>query len=269
MQDENPKIGISTAFDYSIPLKRSLPLIKQAGFDIISIGGQQEHSGYLTSQGKENILNLVNENQLKIDSIHAPFRGEGDISSVNEIVRKEGIKLTQSTIDACFQLGADIIILHLSYDQVTQLERRKKNVLESMRILLPYAFEKKVKIAVENLTEKGSQIVLEAVLDEFDNDHLGLCFDTSHANLDHNPFEILERYKERLIATHISDNQGEADDHLLPFEGKINWESFKKLIRNINYQGIFLIESVTEFSEIKEPELFLKEAKKRIEKILK
>jgi sugar phosphate isomerase/epimerase len=51
-------------------------------------------------------------------------------------------------------------------------------------------------------------------------------------------------YGERLICTHIHDNCGEkdADDHLLPFDGVVNFDRFAKHIQNSGYQGSLTLE---------------------------
>jgi sugar phosphate isomerase/epimerase len=50
-----------------------------------------------------------------------------------------------------------------------------------------------------------------------------ICFDTGHAHMKqgfHSAFEVLRPY---IASTHVHDNRGETDDHLMPFEGDINW----------------------------------------------
>lgn len=47
----------------------------------------------------------------------------------------------------------------------------------------------------------------------------------------------------RLIATHVQDNYGVIDDHLLPYLGTIEWEPIMKTLKKINYQGAFAYET--------------------------
>ncbi len=35
--------------------------------------------------------------------------------------------------------------------------------------------------------------------------------------------------RERVVTTHIHDNHGEDDEHLLPYEGKIDWDATLQL----------------------------------------
>ena len=51
------------------------------------------------------------------------------------------------------------------------------------------------------------------------------------------------------MTTHIHDNHGyseipknEDDEHILPFQGNINWEKFMQALRKINYNGVLVYE---------------------------
>jgi sugar phosphate isomerase/epimerase len=50
-----------------------------------------------------------------------------------------------------------------------------------------------------------------------------LCFDSGHAYLDGKISAALEVARDLLVTTHLHDNRGERDDHLLPYEGAIDW----------------------------------------------
>ena len=48
---------------------------------------------------------------------------------------------------------------------------------------------------------------------------------------------------EHLIATHVHDNRGRSDDHLLPFDGTIDWAGTLLAVQKIGYDGPFMFES--------------------------
>ena len=78
----------------------------------------------------------------------------------------------------------------------------------------------------------------------FDNDMIGFCWDCGHEACYQNGREFMPWYGERLICTHIHDNCGEkdADDHLLPFDGVVNFNRFAEHIQNSGYQGPLTLE---------------------------
>ena len=52
-------------------------------------------------------------------------------------------------------------------------------------------------------------------------------------------------FGDRLICTHIHDNEGifDEDNHWLPFDGNINYSRFAEHIRRANYQGSLMLEA--------------------------
>ena len=54
--------------------------------------------------------------------------------------------------------------------------------------------------------------------------------------------EEVKAYSNHLIATHIADNHGSSDEHLLPFFGTIYWEEVMKAFRSIDYRGWYSYE---------------------------
>ena len=73
--------------------------------------------------------------------------------------------------------------------------------------------------------------------------NVGCCLDTSHANLaGGDPVEALRRIGSRLIALHVSDNDGERDLHALPGEGSVDWPAFLRELQRTGYTGVFTME---------------------------
>ena len=50
-----------------------------------------------------------------------------------------------------------------------------------------------------------------------------ICFDAGHAHLEGGVTEALTIVRDLVATTHLHDNRGERDDHLLPYEGTIDW----------------------------------------------
>ena len=91
---------------------------------------------------------------------------------------------------------------------------------------------------------------------------LGFCFDSSHANLK-DQFYLLEDHGNRLSALHLSDNDGSADQHRLPFDGKIDFE--KKVLPFLTKNDIpFTMELIADRKQYPDEEEFLRIAYQRI-----
>lgn len=64
-----------------------------------------------------------------------------------------------------------------------------------------------------------------------ESDHLGFCYDSGHENCFHQDADCLSLYGNRLFAVHLDDNFGDADTHLLPYDGTVNWNSIKEKLK--------------------------------------
>ncbi len=80
-----------------------------------------------------------------------------------------------------------------------------------------------------------------------DLDHVGICYDFGHANLTGGSHrQNLNAIGKRLQAVHVQDNHGQADEHLLPFFGSIDWEDAMRGLAESGYTGDLTFE-VQEF----------------------
>ena len=89
---------------------------------------------------------------------------------------------------------------------------------------------------------------LAGLCDAFqDPHHVGVCYDFGHANLTggfHR--QNLRVLGGRIRAVHVQDNHGQADEHLLPFFGSIDWEDAMRGLAESGYRGDLTFE-VQEF----------------------
>ncbi len=263
------RAAISTGFDYSIPFAQTVSLLKRAGFEVISLGSETKHSGYFTVEGRARIKRLTRENGLEIDSIHSPGPG-WRLSSLDEEERREAIRQCRITIDAACDLGVETVVTHMVGSALGEnhLDRMIDRAKVSVERLSSYALKQGVRIALENEEMQYAQKLLASILNEFTEDHIGLCYDSSHEIYIGECFQILEGFGHRLFTTHISDGREGKKFHLLPYEGNIDWDRFKTVFLRLDYSGNLLLEPAIKYSKFKDPEVFLAEAEGRTEKLL-
>jgi sugar phosphate isomerase/epimerase len=146
------------------------------------------------------------------------------------------------------------VVIHLTHG--FKVKDVNTHGIALLKRLVGYANGVGIQIAVENTKNNG---VIEKVLQEIEDPTLGLCFDTSHDNLyGQNKFELMVKYRDRLLCLHISDNNGLADDHWVPYQGKIDWNGFIKKFPK-SYNGILNLEVVSKNKDTSSVE-FLKNA---------
>ena len=72
-----------------------------------------------------------------------------------------------------------------------------------------------------------------------------MCMDFGHAHLMGDVPDAIETAAEHLITTHVHDNRRRKDDHLVPFQGTINWPSALVTMMKIGYDGTYMMELAT------------------------
>ena len=48
-----------------------------------------------------------------------------------------------------------------------------------------------------------------------------------------------------LASVHVHDNHGRADDHLMPFEGTIDWPAAMTALQKVGYDGALIFEAAS------------------------
>jgi sugar phosphate isomerase/epimerase len=108
-----------------------------------------------------------------------------------------------------------------------------------------HAREIGIRVAVENPCPNevyDNPEDLRSTVDRFDEDLVGICFDTSHANILRNAPDTAEIFRGRIISVHLSDNHGLDDDHLMPFAGSIKWKRLLAALIDGGFSGPWLFE---------------------------
>ena len=100
-----------------------------------------------------------------------------------------------------------------------------------------------VTVALEN-TE--GEIYVEALMREFgSSDRVRFCIDTGHEMCYNASRDLIGKYADKLICTHLNDNMGQTgdsitwldDSHLLPFDGVGNWQGIADRLNKAGYKG--------------------------------
>ena len=109
-----------------------------------------------------------------------------------------------------------------------------------------------VGIAFENMADPEgrrfgvSSNELISIMEAFNDPMVGICWDFGHANrVFKNQIPQLKAVAPYLRATHVDDNVGKDDLHLLPFLGTIDWRRIMPLLKEIGYEGCFNYELST------------------------
>lgn len=267
------ELGVSSMiFEYN-DLIDHLEIMGKEGIFYVEVRGYPPRVDYHNKNYIKSLKDALVENNIKVHSYHLPFSPENgfDISLSDKAKMDHAVDEFKLSLDAMIYLGGKIAVLHPggTINSSKEKEERYKNSRENIGRLLEYCEKIGVKLAVENMPsgKMGERVSdIHDLISGFDSEYIGICFDTSHANMTSGdaPNEI-KKCSDKLFTIHVSDNNGKKDQHYLPFSGNIDWPSFWKELNNLNYNGVFMME-VTRHLE--NSRFMLQEAKRRFEKIV-
>ena len=207
--------------------------------EIASIGFECTFCSTSTPEQMKDVEKAVHSAGLFFDQLHAPF------NTINNMWRAgdEGdatYKVLTDAIDCCVALDAPIATVHLSSGpnppMINDIGRgRYTNLVE-------YAAKRGIKIAFENQRKLYN---LAWSFAEFkDAENVGFCWDTGHEACATPHIDMMAIFGDRLICTHLEDNNAvfNEDLHILPFDGKVDFERAAKALKKHNYTGPLMLE---------------------------
>jgi len=206
----------------------------------------------------DQIARWLRDLGLGLTDLHASAGQEKSWGSGREYERLAGVALVRNRIEMTARLGADAIILHLPDVPADPAEKEafRQRILRSLDALRPPAKRRGVRIALEN----GDFDAIETILDACEPEFVGLCYDCGHGNLCPDGLDRLERLKGRLIAVHLHDNDGQSDQHKLPFTGSVDWGRLMPIIAASAYDKWVSLETTIGNTGIADERDFLREA---------
>jgi sugar phosphate isomerase/epimerase len=193
------------------------------------------HFVYHSPQGVREFAGALQDYGLTLHSLHAPTERElspGRESGVpisicdpERIRRVDAVDEVKRALEVAERIPFRYLVQHLGHTHDKQTPRAIDAAFNSLEHLSIFAKERGVTIALENTrSEFGSPEALVQLIRETHLRDLKFCFDTGHAHMEEGISKALELMGDRIATTHIHDNHGEKDEHLLPFEGTIDWE---------------------------------------------
>lgn len=232
------KFGISVGLGFPESAEDQIAAIARVGYDACFTGWNHERM--------ESWANAVAKNGLIYQSVHAPFNKAHKMWEAG----REGEDYTDMLIQCvedCKRFDIGIMVAHV----IIGMDRHFPSALGITRFRrLVEAGEKNgVKIAFENT--EGIEY-LQAVMDHLgDSDYCCFCWDTGHEQCYNYGEDMMARFGNKLIATHLNDNFGMADrnkmtwlddSHVLPFDGINDWKSIIDRMDKAGYNGIYTME---------------------------
>ncbi len=248
--------GLSTHLFHGERLGRAhLDLIKAHGFDSLEVFATRTHFDYHDPAACDALAAWLDATGLRLHALHAPIvegyaRGAWGAAISNataDAVRRVfALKETETALKVASRVPYDVLVVHLGQpddQQPPPNDNQRDAVRRSLEVLDALAGAHGVTLALEIIPNALSHAQrLVDLIDDLELEHSGICLDFGHANLVDDVVDAIEVTAGHLVTTHVHDNRGRADDHLVPFEGRIDWDTALFTMRKIGYEGTWMFE---------------------------
>jgi len=210
--------------------------IARHGIEGVEIFCARAHFNYHSTDVVREIGAALRDHNLTLHALHSPAERDFNpkhessaplsISDPERVRRLEAVDEIKRALDVAEYLPFPILVQHMGSSRDTADERRFDAAFSSLEHLHIFAKERGVTIALENtLGELATPAHLRQFITGTRLTNLRMCFDIGHAHLEDGVLASLEPMREFLVTSHIHDNHGDKDEHLLPYEGTIEWKT--------------------------------------------
>jgi sugar phosphate isomerase/epimerase len=206
----------------------------RAGVSAIELFCSRGHFDYRSAEEARDLTSWLSGNNLKLHSIHSPTtrdfhltRESGaplSICDPERLRRQEAVDEIKRALDLVEQIPFRYCVQHVARPRDIPDERKWDAAFSSLEHLSLFARQRGVTMAIENTPgEMATPMNLKNFLEQTRLTNVKICFDAGHAHLEGGIPAALEYVRDLIATMHIHDNRGERDDHLLPYEGTIDW----------------------------------------------
>lgn len=227
---------------------RGIDLCKVAGFDAVDFSLSEVQraipEAYAQDAWAERALEALASSGMPVSQGHAYMLNTRTLDD-------EGEQMYFAQVKRSVELAGRLGIRWLAFHAICRPEEPAASDERNVRMLhsLENTLEKhNVGLALENLfntTYENAQGLLRLANAADNPARVGFCWDTGHANLvsGMDQASSIRSLGKRLRCTHIQDNHGERDEHILPYMGTIEWPPIVRALRESGYDGAFNYEA--------------------------
>ena len=258
------QFGISTHLFHGDRLNREhLIAVGAQGFEGVEVFATRSHVDYHNPAVVADLQAWLADARLDLVSVHAPVAESltngrwgpaFTLASSDAEVRARALAEAEQALQIARRIRFAVFVVHLGIPRMqgpSPTDNSRDGARRSVEALQRLAEPLGVRIAVEvipnELSRAGS--LVDFVEDVVEASGIGICLDFGHAHMDGDVVEAIETVSEHLIATHVHDNRGRNDDHLLPFEGSIDWPAALTTLQKVGYDGTVMLEVAAHGSE--------------------
>ncbi|MDR0531660.1 MAG: sugar phosphate isomerase/epimerase [Oscillospiraceae bacterium] len=244
-------VAINAFFDCRLPLEERFRLIQRAGFGCVTLEWRKEEGEAAFRRQPE----LARALHLHIANAHAHY-DQTDRLWEEGPEGERALAYFLRRIEDCAQHEIPVMVLHAYHGPWPARDDPARRKLRRPRV---YPTEREPASAVGlarflTMAERAETLGLTLALENIflgevtarttwlleQLPQIGLCYDSGHHHCRREgTADLLRRFGPRLAALHLHDNHGRPmyDEHLLPFDGTIDWPAQMRTIAQTGYRG--------------------------------
>jgi sugar phosphate isomerase/epimerase len=251
------RFGVSTHLFHQAQLTRDhLVHIAAHGFETVEVFATRSHFDYRDSRAIDSLGEWLADTRLELHSVHAPIvdgmangRWVGSYSNASgdEKRRAAAIAETRAALEIARHIPYRFLVTHLGMPAVEQVppnDNQRDAARRSVEEIAAIAADVKVRVALEVIPNdlSDASALVRLIEEDLEGIDVGICLDYGHAHLMGDLGDAIETISGHLWTTHVHDNGGRRDDHLVPFAGAIDWDVAMMETQKIGYDGVLMLE---------------------------
>jgi sugar phosphate isomerase/epimerase len=251
------RFGISTHLFHEQRLNRDhLVHIAAHGYEAIELFATRTHFDYHDAQAATQLAEWLADTRLELHSVHAPIveslkegRWVGSFSNASgeEARRKAALAETDAALGIARKIPYRYLVVHLGMPTVEKVppgDNQRDAARRSLEQIVESASHVGVRVAVEVIPNplSSAEVLAHLLEEELEGVDIGVCFDYGHAHLMGDLGDAVETLAGHLWTTHVHDNNGRRDEHLLPYAGTIDWDAAMMETQKVGYDGALMFE---------------------------
>jgi sugar phosphate isomerase/epimerase len=228
--------GISTYWFVDERLtSRKLDQLLNTGFHCIELFAARQHFDYTDPNHVRDIASWFDDHGIMLHSLHAPLFPDANwgrtgglpiaVTYPDKRRRIESMDEIRRAIDAAEQLPFRYLVVHMGLPEEDYSMEKLDAALTCLEHINLFAKDRGAQLVLENVPNELCTAARLLQFLEYTRLDLKFCFDVGHANLGEGVQKAFSGLKSLIVTTHVHDNLCEKDDHLMPFDGQINWEA--------------------------------------------
>ena len=211
-----------------------LDQILAAGIHRMEIFAARQHLDYHDANQIRDVGQWFADHGVALHSVHAPMFSDTNwgrlggfavsVASLERRLRIDSMDEIKRALEVAERLPFRYLVVHLGLAEEEYDLRKFDAAFSSLEHLNIFAKDRGVQILLENIPNDLSSPRRLVQFIKYTRLDVKVCFDTGHAHLAGGVRPAFETLKEYIASTHVHDNHQLKDEHLMPYDGGIDWE---------------------------------------------